>query len=63
MKFDYYPDEIAAAIAEIAGETDREIIKSAEEALYRLKAICENECNRDFYRDLYKLLEKFTAAV
>jgi hypothetical protein len=61
VKFEYYPDEIAAAIAEAAGEVNPEIIENSSGALYDLKAICENHYNDDYYRDFYKLLEKFTA--
>ena len=60
MKFECYPDEIAAALAEAAGETDQNKIDSVTEGLYQLKAICENEYNSDIYREFYRLLEKFT---
>lgn len=63
MKFEYFPAAIAAAIAKIAGETNPEIIDSATGALYDLKAICENRYNSEYYRDFYKLLEKFTECV
>lgn len=58
MNFEYFPSDIAAAIAKIAGETNPEIIDSATGALYDLKAICENRYNDGYYRDFYKLLEK-----
>lgn len=60
MKFEYFPGDIAVAIAKVAGETNPAIIDSATGALYELKAICENRYNNEFYRDFYKLLEKFT---
>lgn len=62
MKFEYYPDEIAAALADVAGELGNYgFVDSVTEAIYQLKAICENELNSDFYRDFYRLLEQFTA--
>lgn len=60
MKFKYYPDEIAAALAEAAGETDQSKIDSVTEELYQLKAICENEFNSEMHREFYGLLEEFT---
>lgn len=63
MKFEYFPADIAVAIAKIAGETDPEIIDSATGALYDLKAVCENRYNSEYYRDFYKLLEKFVEVV
>lgn len=60
MKFEYFPGDIAAALAKIGGETDPEIIENAIGALYDLKAICENKYNKDYYRDFYRLLEKVT---
>lgn len=63
MKFEYYPEDIAAALAKLAEETDPEIIGNAGGALYDLKAICENPYNAKYYRDLYRLLERVTAAV
>lgn len=58
MKFEYYPQDIAAALAEIAKETDPEIIENITGALYDLKAICENRYNKDYYRDMWRVLEK-----
>ena len=63
MKFEYFPNEIAEALAKLAGETDPEIIGNAGGALYDLKAICENPYNMKYYRDLYRLLERVAAAV
>lgn len=63
MKFEFYPDEIAAALAKLAGETDPEIIGNTTGALYDLKAICENRYNSDYFRDCYRLLERVAAAV
>ena len=60
MAFDYFPDDIAAALARIAGITDGDTIDSITGALYNLKAICENRYNAEFYRDLYRILEKVT---
>lgn len=63
MKFEYYPDDIAAALAELAGETDAEVIEGTTEALHHLKAICENEYNGDHFRACYRLLERVAATV
>lgn len=58
MKIECYPDEIAEALASVANENSAEAIQGATEALYQLKAICENQYNSDCWRDLYRLLEK-----
>lgn len=60
MRFEYFPADIAAALAEIAGMTDGETIENIIGALYDLKAICENRYNAEYYRDLYRVLEKVT---
>ena len=62
MRFEYFPADIAAALAEIAGMTDGETIENITGALYDLKAICENRYNAEYYRDLYRVLEKVTYA-
>lgn len=58
MNFEYYPDEITEALASAANENSAKAIQGATEALYQLKAICENQYNGDRWRDLYRLLEK-----
>lgn len=58
MNFEYYPDEIAEALASVANENSAETIQGATEALYQLKAICENKYNSDCWRTFYRLLEK-----
>lgn len=60
MKFEYFPDEITAAIIKATGETDTNIINNCIGALYDLKAICENRYNAEYYRDFYRQLEKLT---
>lgn len=60
MSFNYYPDEITSAICEKIGETNPAKKSDIENAVYNLKAICENEYNSDFYRVFYKALEKLT---
>lgn len=60
MTFDYFPADIASALAIIAGITDGDMIDSIAGALYNLKAICENRYNAESYRDLYRILEKVT---
>lgn len=56
MKFEYYPEEIAVEIARKAGEADEKDIAELVEALEYLKAVCENEYNRDCFRALYRVL-------
>lgn len=60
MTFNYFPADIAAALAGIAGITDGDTIDNITAALYNLKAICENRYNAEFYRDLYRTLERVT---
>lgn len=60
MKFEYFPADIVNALASVASETDPEILENATGAIYDLKAICENPYNSDYYKDLYRLLEKVT---
>ena len=59
MKFEYFPDEIATALCEYTNVTDKEIYDNCIGALYDLKAICENRYNAEYFRDMYKVLEKF----
>lgn len=56
MKFEYYPEEIAVEIAHKAGEDGENILSECVEALEYLKALCENEYNRDCFRALYRVL-------
>ena len=66
MKFEYFPQEIAAALIDIAHvddeptEGNKTMYENTISALYDLKAICENRYNADYYRDFYKLLERVT---
>lgn len=60
MRIECYPEEIAAEIARKAGEDNGKNIAACEEALYDLKALCENEYNCDTWRALYRMLEKLT---
>jgi len=61
-----YPQEIAEALYEQAKDMDymdyedekELVIADLENALYDLKAICENEHNKECYRTLYKILER-----
>jgi len=56
---DYYPDEIAETLCKLAFEyPGDDTIHEVEEALYQLKATAENPYNRDYYRILYRVLEK-----
>lgn len=67
FKAEYYPEEIAAVLMNLAGEEfvmDDEGRPESEytEALYTLLAICENKYNNEYYRSFYRLLERVTAA-
>lgn len=61
-----YPQEIAEALYEQAKDMDyidyedekELVITDLENALYDLKAICENEHNKECYRTLYRILER-----
>lgn len=63
MRFEYYPEDIADAIAPKAGEDGEKNLAEVVEALCDLKALCENENNRDSWRALYRMLEKLTAVL
>ncbi len=57
----YYPQEIAETLCKLAdGEADGKPVEECTEALYQLKAIAENPYNSDYYRTLYKVLERLT---
>ena len=65
MTFEYWPQEIALALIEIGNintstQEGRNIYAETIDALYYLKAICENEHNNDMFRTFYKLLEQVT---
>ena len=62
MKFNYYPSDISAALAEIAGVEDASTIENVTGALYDLKAICENRYNSDYWRDFWRVLESVCSA-
>ena len=61
-----YPQEIAEALYEQAKDMNymdyedekEEVLEDLEYALYVLKAICENEYNKECYRTLYRILER-----
>ena len=59
MKFEYFTDEIATALCEYTNITDKETYDNCISALYDLKAICENRYNPEYFRDMYRVLEKF----
>lgn len=67
FKAEYYPEEIAAVLMNLAGE---EFVMEDEgrpeseytECLYTLMAICQNKYNNEYYRSFYRLLERVTAA-
>ena len=59
MKFEYFPDEIATALCEYTNITYKGVYDNCVGALYDLKAICENKYNAEYFRDMYRVLEKF----
>ncbi len=59
MQFKYYPWDIAATLVEIGGGNN-ETVDGLTNALYHIKAICENEYNSEHWRTLYKTLEEIT---
>lgn len=64
MNFRYHPQDIAAMLAKLTGNSeDADIVTSAKDALYDLHTICQNDLNKDSYRDLYRLLELAADAV
>lgn len=66
FEIEKYPQEIAEALYEQAKDMDymdyedekEEVLADLENALYNLKAICENEYNKNCYRTLYRILER-----
>lgn len=62
--FEYYnnfycSEDIAKALCYYAVE-DEETIDDVKKALDALKAICENKYNSDYYRTLWKVLQRLT---
>jgi hypothetical protein len=65
MKFEKYPEEIAKTLYDLSADMDaqdyeeqkEEELKDLTNALYDLKAICENEHNQNYWRTLWKALE------
>lgn len=65
-RIEKYPDEIATRIYELSNDIDfqdyeeqkEEELKELEQAIYYLKAICENDLNNDYFRTFYKALER-----
>lgn len=65
FKIEKYPQEIANKLYELSKDMDwmdyeeekEKILQDLENALYYLKAICENEYNFDYFRTFYKILE------
>lgn len=62
MKFEYFPNEITTALCEYTNITDKETYENCISSLYYLKTICENEHNAEYFRDMYRVLEKFVEA-
>lgn len=65
MEFEKYPNEIASRLYELAKDMDymdyedekEQVLNDLENALYYLKAICENEYNDEYFRTFYRILE------
>ena len=61
-----YPQEIAEELYELAKDMDymdyedekEMVLGDLENAIYHLKAICENEYNNDYFRTFYRILER-----
>lgn len=61
MTFEYYPDDIANALFDLAGiEPTADLFEKLENAIYHFKCIAENPYNNDYFRTFYKILEKMT---
>lgn len=68
MKIEKYPGEIAETLYNLSADMDaqdyeeqkEEELKDLTNALYDLKSICENEYNHDYYRTLWKALERLS---
>lgn len=59
--FNYYSEDIASALTKLSGlELDGVTFNEAEEALFSLKCICENDRNDTKYRTLWRILEGVT---
>ena len=64
-----YPQEIAEQLYELSKDMDymdyefekEEVIAELEKALYYLKTLCENEHNQEYFRILYRILERIEA--
>ena len=65
FKVEKYPQEIANNLYELQKDMDwmdyeeekEEILQDLENALYYLKALCENPYNNDYFKTFYKILE------
>ena len=59
MKFEYYPWDVATVLVELGGGNNK-TVDELTNALYHIKALCENEYNSDYWRVFYKTLEEIT---
>ena len=69
IRKDYYPEEIAMALCELAdqefnsldeyGEIDGKCVE-VRDALYHLMAVAENPYNKDHFRTLWDVLQDIT---
>lgn len=66
FEIEQFPQEIAQKLYELSKDMDfmdyedekELVLADLENALYYLKAICENEYNNNYFRTLYKILER-----
>ena len=66
FEVEYYPEEIAVILMNLAGDSlDTESKDCSEsdyiECISTLRAICQNKYNSEFYRRFYRLLERVAA--
>ena len=61
MTFEYYPDDIANTLFDLAEiEPTADLFKKLENAVYDLKSTAENKYNFDYFTTFYRILEKIT---
>ena len=57
FKINECPGDIAEVLCQIINEGNKDYKEKLTNAIYNLKAICENKYNDDGYRILYRTLE------
>ena len=59
LSFNYDSKDIAAALAECAGEEENEkVLADLDYAVFQIQATAQNEYNSEFWRTFYKTLTK-----